>query len=100
MAITPGLTGNNQTAGTAEEQFFVAPSGTGRCSKLRVRCRSDTGASLLVRIPELHGASTWATLVAGEVADFRVNNGELMSAFCKGNGAKLDWYVLEVTKGP
>lgn len=92
MAVTPGLTGIEQTVAGSDELMFQLGTGDRAPTVLVVRVRSTSPVGATVRIPELHGSSGGAFLPPGEKEYFRVDAGGISVAFVSGATAVVDWY--------
>lgn len=90
MAWTADTTGAAQTVASASEvRFFTPTSDNLHCTTLKVRVRS--GAPVVIRVPELHGASGGWPMDIGDVQEFRFGHDGVSEAYVTGNGAVLDW---------
>jgi len=98
MAVTAGLTGNNQSPASSFETLYSRENHGGVISTLMVKNRSASANEVHIRIPELHGSSGFATLQPGESEPFRVGDGLITSVQVKSDGATIDWYGVATTK--
>jgi hypothetical protein len=98
MAFTPGITGTNQVPTGSMVQFFSLAAGENPPTTLFIRNRSTAAGNLSVRIPALHGASGFATLLPGDGLPFRVNDGGITEAYGSGATAIVDWFPVAATR--
>jgi len=99
MTITQGATGAAQVAIAGESVAFAAGEGIDKLTTITVRNRIAATGNLVVRIPELHGASGGATLLPGDKEPFRVKDGEISQVLVSGINTIVDWWGTAVTRG-
>ena len=97
----PRANGATAKSLTTQETIFDADTDGGPCTTFAIRVRSDSAASALVNIPQLHGAAK-VLLVAGQIEHFRFGGSQpgsrvpgIAEVKAEGSGgtATIDYWV-------